>query len=87
MQIVTKEFIERFKALNNIVADVYIKHLLYGSQKIRRCVLRPLMDGVRIGLVINGEAIYIAVDELCGASIDSNKCVMKSEVMELRIML
>ena len=87
MQTITKEFIERFSALNNIVADVYIKHLLYGSQKIRQCVLHPLMDGARIGLRINEEAVYMTMNELVGASIKDSECVIKSEVMELRIIL
>lgn len=87
LQIITKEFIEKFNALNNTVADVYIKHLLYGNQKIKRCILHPFVDGDCIGLVINNEDVYITADELHGASIKDHECVIKSEVMELYIIL
>lgn len=87
LQIITKEFIEKFNALNNIVADVHIKHLLYGNQKIKRCVLHPFMDGDRIGLNINEENIYITMDELLSVSINDNEYVIRSEVMELHIIL
>ena len=87
LQIITKEFIEKFYALSNKVADVYIQHLLYGNQKIKRCILHPFMDGDRIGLNINEEYVYITMDELTGANIKDNKCAIKSEVMELHIVL
>ena len=85
LQIITKEFIEKFHALKNKVADVYIQHLLYGNQKIKRCILHPFMDGDRIGLNINEEYVYITMDELTGANIKDNECVIKSEVMQLYI--
>lgn len=85
LQIITKEFIEKFYALSNKVADVYIQHLLYGNQKIKRCILHPFMDGDRIGLNINEEHVYITMDELTGANIKDNECVIKSEVMQLYI--
>lgn len=81
------EFVEKFNGLNNMVADVYIKHMLYGNQKIKRCVLHPFVDGERIGLVINGEDIYITMDEMCCASFVGAECVVKSEIMELYIKL
>ena len=87
LQIITTEFIEKFNALNNTVADVHIKHLLYGNQKIKRCILHPLMDGVCIGLNINEERIYITMDELLSVSINENEYVIRSEVMELYIIL
>ena len=87
LQIITTEFIEKFNALNNTVADVHIKHLLYGNQKIKRCILHPFVDGDRIGLNINEECIYITMDELIGANIKDCECVIKSEVMELHIVL
>ena len=85
LQIITKEFIEKFNALNNTVADVHIKHLLYGNQKIKRCILHPFMDGDSIGLYINEESVYIMMDELIAANIKDNECVIKSDVMELYI--
>ena len=72
IQNITKEFIERFKALNNIIADVCIKHILYGSQKIKKCVLHPFVDEERIGLKINGEDIYIKTEELMGIGVGNN---------------
>lgn len=87
LQIITKEFIENFNSLNNTVADVHIKHLLYGNQKIKRCVLHPFVDGDRIGLYINEEYVYIGMDELIGANMKDNECVIRSEVMELYIIL
>lgn len=87
LQIITTEFIEKFNALNNAVADVYIKHLLYGNQKIKRCILHPFVGGDRIGLVINGEDVYITMDELQAVSINNIECIFKSEVMELYIIL
>lgn len=87
LQIITTEFIEKFNALNNAVADVYIKHLLYGNQKIKRCILHPFVGGDRIGLVINGEDVYITMDELRTASVTDTECTIKSEIMELYIIL
>ena len=87
LQTITKEFIENFNGLSNTVADVYIKHLLYGNQKIKRCILHPIMDGDRIGLTINDEDVYFTIEELVGVSIKDCECVIKSEVMELYIKL
>ena len=84
---ITKEFIERFKALNNIIADVYIKHILYGPQKIKKCVLHPFVGEDRIGLIINEEDVYITMKELSYADIDNTECILRSEVMELFIKL
>ena len=83
----TTEFIENFKALNNIIADVYINHILYGNQKIKRCILHPCVDGDSIGLYINNEYVYITMDELKDVSITGTECSIKSEVMELYIIL
>lgn len=87
LQFMTKEFVEKFNALNNIVADVHIKHLLYGNQKIKRCILHPVMDEDCIGLNINEENIYITMDELLSVSASGNEYIIKSEVMELHIIL
>lgn len=87
LQVITTEFIENFNALKNTVANVDIKHILYGSQKIKKCVLHPFVGEDRIGLVINGEEIYITMGELSGVNIDNNRCIVASEVMELCINL
>lgn len=87
LHIITTEFIEKFNALNNTVADVHIKHLLYGNQKIKRCILHPFVGGDRIGLIINDEDVYITMDELQYVCINNVECILKSEVMELYIML
>lgn len=84
---ITTEFIKKFNALSNAVADVYIKHLLYGAQKIKKCILHPFVDGNCIGLVINEERIYITMDELSDISISGTECSIKSEIMELYINL
>lgn len=84
-EVITKEFMMKFKGLNNRVADVYINHILYGAQKIRKCILHPFMDEECIGIIINDEKKYIMLDELCSASINDNVCCVQSEVMELRI--
>lgn len=84
---ITTEFIDKFNALDNIVADVHIKHLLYGNQKIKRCILHPFMDGECIGLTVNEEKIYIAMNELQGVRAGNNEYIIKSEVMELYIIL
>ena len=84
---ITKEFIEKFNELNNKVADVFIKHILYGNQKIKRCILHPFMDGDSIGLNINEENVYISMDELLSVSINNNEYVIRSAVMELFIKL
>ena len=86
-QNLTKEFTERFNSLNNIIADVYIKHILYGSQKIKQCVLHPFVGEDRIGLIVNEEDVYITMKELSYADIDDTKCILRSEVMELFIKL
>ena len=85
LQVITTEFIEKFNALNNTIANVDIKHILYGSQKIKKCVLHPFVGEDRIGLIINEEEIYITMDELSAVSIDDVGCIIKSEVMELHI--
>ena len=87
LQFITNEFIEKFNALNNMVADVYIRHLLYGNQTIKRCTLHPFMDGDCIGLNINEENIYVTMDELLSVSVNDNEYVINGAVMELRIIL
>lgn len=84
---IIKDFIEKFNVINNRNANVYIKHLLYGNQKIKRCVLRPFADEERIGLIINEEEIYITINELSDVSIHGTEYAIKSEVMELYINL
>lgn len=84
---ITTEFIEKFNVLNNTVADVHIKHLLYGNQKIKKCVLHPFVGGDRIGLIINEEEKYIMMDELCEIGISDTECFVKSKIMELYIIL
>ena len=83
--IITKEFIERFNALDDRKANVYIGHVLYGSQKMRGCVPHTLWDGERIGFVIEEEERYIMIDELCEVAADDNGCWIKGDVMEIRV--
>lgn len=80
-----KDFIEKFITLHNKKANVQIKHFLYGNQKMNRCALCPFVDGERIGLTIESEEKYVTMDELLEVYIDSEKCYIKSEVMELYI--
>lgn len=82
---ITADFIGKFIALKERKANVQIKHLLYGNQKMNRCVLHPFVDGERIGLTIEDEEKYITMDELCDVYIDDTKCFFKSDVMELYI--
>jgi hypothetical protein len=85
---IIKDFIEKFNVLNGQNANVQIKHLLYGNRKLNRCVLRPFVDEERIGLIMDdGEEKYILFDELCEVSIDENEYRIKSDVMELYIIL
>ena len=78
----TRDFIEKFMALENKNASIQITHMLYGSQKLNRCALHPFVDEGCIGLIIEDEKRYIAMDELCEVRIDENKCSLKSDVME-----
>ena len=72
-------------ALNHCKANVQIKHMLYGNQKLNRRILRPFVDGGCVGLIFDDEKKYITMDELSEVYIDSNKCVLRSAVMELYI--
>lgn len=83
--IITKEFIERFNALDNRKANVYIEHALYGSQKMRGCVPHTLLDGERIGFIIEEEERYVTMDELREVYADDNGCWLKGDVMEIRV--
>lgn len=85
LQILTTEFIEKFYELNNKCANVYIKNILYGPQKIKGCVLHPFYDGDRIGLIINEEEKYITMDELRSFNVNDAECCVSSDVMEIRI--
>ena len=84
---ITKEFVEKFDGLNDKCADIHIKHALYGTQKIKKCILHPVMDGESIGFIINEESVYIKMDELLNAGIDNHECIIKSEIMELHIIM
>ena len=85
---IIKDFIEKFNILDGKKANVQIRHILYGNQKLNRCVLHPFVDEGRIGLIMDdGEEKYITLDELCEASIDNECCCLKSDVMELYILL
>ena len=85
LQTITTEFIDKFYSLKDKIADIYIKHILYGTQKNKRCVLCPFVDEDRIGLIINDEELYITTDELRDVYIDQTGCYLKSDVMELYI--
>lgn len=86
--VVIRDFIEKFLVLENKKVNVQIKHVLYGNQKLNRCVLHPFADGECIGLIMDdGEKKYIMMDELCSVDIDNEKCIIKSDVMELYIQL
>ena len=82
---VTKDFVEKFIALNCRNANVQIKHALYGNQKIKKCVLHPFADEDRIGLIIEDEKRYITMDELTHVSINENECCIASNIMEVSI--
>lgn len=83
---VIEDFIEKFNALDGKRANVQIKHVLYGNQKLNRCVLHPFADEERIGLIMDDdEKKYIYMDELQEVSIDDAECYLKSDVMELYI--
>ena len=82
-----RDFTKEFKLLDGQYGDVRILHALYGNQKYNRCVLHPLVDDERIGLVIDDEDKYVTMDELCGVSITNNEYCIKSDVMELYIKL
>jgi hypothetical protein len=44
------------------------------------------VDEECIGLIMDdGEKKYITMDELCEVSVDNEKCILKSEVMELYV--
>lgn len=83
----TTEFIEKFEALKDKVVNINIKHVLYGNQTIKDCVLHPLLDGERIGFTIKEEDIYITMNELISASVSENEFIINSELMELYIKL
>ena len=85
--IITKEFIERFNALSNKKADLYIEHILYGPQKMRGCVPHTLWDGERVGFIIDGERKYITIDELREVCIENNECCLKSDVMNIKLQI
>lgn len=85
---IVRDFIEKFKALDNQKANIKIKHLLYGNQKINQCVLHPFADEECIGLIMDdGEKKYITMEELCEVGINENECFIKSDIMELYIIL
>lgn len=83
--IITAEFIDRFNALSNKKADLYIEHVLYGPQKMRGCVPHTLFDGERIGFIIEGEERYVTMDELYDVYVDDVGCYIKSDVMEIKL--
>ena len=83
--IITTEFIEKFNTLNNKKVDVYIDHILYGSQKMRGCVPHTLWDGERIGFIIEEEERYIIKHELREVYIDENGCCLNGDVMKIKV--
>ena len=83
--IITKEFIEKFVALNGKKADVYIDHILYGSQKMRGCVPYTIWDGERIGFIIEDEEKYLTMDELCDVNVSSHECCLTGDVMAIKL--
>ena len=83
--IITKEFVEKFEALNGKKADVCIDHILYGLQKMRGCVPCTLWDGVHIGFIIEDERKYLMMDELRDAFVSGNECCLKGDIMSIKL--
>ena len=81
----TRDFIEKFMALNNRNTNVKIGHRLYGNQKLNKCVLHPFVDEGRIGLIIEDEERYITMDELISVCINEQRCCINGDVMEFCI--
>lgn len=83
--IITTDFIEKFNALDNKKVDMYIDHILYGTQKMRGCVPHTILDGERIGFIIDEEERYITMDELREVCIDDNGCCLNGDVMKIKL--
>lgn len=84
---ITNEFIERFNKFNNVKARVTIQHALYGTQKANGILIHTLLDGERVGIVVDGEEKYIYMDELCAAYIKERECCIMSDVMKICLKL
>lgn len=85
-KIVTNDMRDKFLALDGKSVNIKIKHMLYGNQKLNRCVLRPFMDEERIGFVMDdGEEKYITTDELREIYVYDDQCYFNSDVMEIKI--
>ena len=85
-KIVTNDMRDKFLALDGKSVNIKIKHMLYGNQKLNRCVLHPFMDEERIGFVMDdGEEKYITTDELREIYVYDDQCYFNSDVMEIKI--
>ena len=82
--VVIQDFMRRLNIFSSKMVYVYIRHMLYGSQKIKYA-LRPLWDGERIGIIIDNEEKYITLDELREVYIENDEYHIKSDVMEINI--
>ena len=83
---VTNDMREKFIALDGKTVNIRIKHMLYGNQKLNRCVLHPFVDEERIGFIVDdGEEKYITMNELKEIYIYDDQCYLNSDIMEIKI--
>lgn len=58
------EFIRKFTQLNGRTATIILEHNLFGKQKFEAQEVNVFEDEDGIGLIINGQAVFIWKDRL-----------------------
>lgn len=82
---------ENFKAIwssiNNQSGIIHIYHILFGGKRYKCEKIHTICDDHRIGVIINGNELFIPIDEVVAFEHTQNESVIKSDRQQIKIIL
>lgn len=82
---------ENFKAIlssiNNQSGIIHIYHKLFGGKRYKCEKIHTICDEHNIGIMINGNDLYIPIEEVIGFEHTNNEFVIKSDRQQIKIIL
>lgn len=79
-----KDLIDELKKINGANVLIHIGHKLYGDQNIK-CAFQIVNDEKRLGLLVNGQDIYIEKNKIKDIGIKGNLFYFADKIMCINI--